>query len=146
MIYHCLVEEDVQRIMRHPRVMHASDGGTIVFGQGFPHPRSYGTYARVLGHYVREEQLLSLEEAIRKMTSLPAQRLKLQDRGLLKEGMWADVTLFDPQLISDVATWTEPHQYPLGIPYVIVNGVPVVSMGKWTEAYPGRVLHGPGKK
>ncbi|MCI0693030.1 D-aminoacylase [candidate division KSB1 bacterium] len=145
-IYHCLVEEDIERIMKHPRVMHASDGSTIEFGKAKPHPRSYGAFPRVLGRYVREKNVISLEEAIRKMTSLPAQRLELEDRGILKEGRWADVVVFDPQTVSDRATWTEPHQYPEGIPYVLVNGKLVVAEGKWTGDLPGTVLFGPGKK
>lgn len=145
-IYHCLAEEDLDRIMKHPLVMHASDGGTIEFGRAKPHPRSYGTFPRVLGQYVRQENLISRVDAIRKMTSLPAQRLQLQDRGILKEGMWADVVVFDPHTVIDRATWAEPHQYPIGIPYVVVNGKLVIDEGKWTEVLPGRVLYGPGKK
>ncbi|MFQ5825015.1 MAG: amidohydrolase family protein [bacterium] len=144
-IYHCLGEEDIERIMKHPRVMHASDGATIKFGKAKPHPRSYGTFPRVLGNYVREKKVISLEDAIRKMTSLPAQRLKLQDRGILKEKMWADVVVFDPQTVSDQATWAQPHQYPAGIPYVVVNGKLVIDEGKWTKVFPGKVLYGPGK-
>lgn len=143
-IYHCLNEDDVKRIMQHPLVMHGSDGATIEFGKAKPHPRSYGTYPRVLGRYVREQHVLPLEEAIRKMTSLPAKRLKLTDRGLLKEGMWADVVVFDPETVIDRATWTEPHQYPEGISYVLVNGTLVVDAGAWTGKFPGRVLYGPG--
>jgi hypothetical protein len=144
-IYHCLVEEDIERIMKHPRVMHASDGSTMEFGKAKPHPRSYGTFPRVLGRYVREKNVISLEEAIRKMTSLPAQRLELEDRGILKEGMWADVVVFDPQTVNDQATWTEPHQFPVGILYVLVNGKLVVDEGKWTGDLPGKVLYGPEK-
>ena len=142
-VYHCLVEEDVRKIMQHPLVMHASDGATIEYGKAKPHPRSYGTYPRVLGRYVREEKVVSLEEAIRKMTTLPAQRLNLQDRGALKEGMWADIVLFDPETVIDRATWTNPHQYPDGIPYVFVNGELVIMHGKWAGTHPGKVLRGP---
>lgn len=145
-IYHCLVEEDIERIMKYPRVMHASDGATIEYGKAKPHPRSYGTFPRVLGHYVREKKVISLVEAIRKMTSLPANRLELQDRGVLKEQMWADVVIFDPQMVLDRATWDEPHQYPLGIPFVVVNGILVIDDGKGTEVFPGKVLYGPGRK
>ncbi|MDP6966783.1 MAG: amidohydrolase family protein, partial [Candidatus Marinimicrobia bacterium] len=145
-IYHCLHEDDIKRIMQHPRTMHASDGSTIEFGAAKPHPRSYGTYPRVLGRYVREEGVISLEEAIRKMTSLPAQRLSLQDRGLIKEGMWADIVVFDPDSVIDTATWLEPHRYPEGIPYVLVNGRPVIDGGNRTEVFSGKILYGAGKK
>jgi len=139
-IYHCLVEEDVIRIMKHPLVMHASDGATIEFSKAKPHPRSYGTYPRVLGRYVREQKILSLEESVRKMTSLPAKRLGLKDRGVLKKGMWADIVIFDSGKVIDRATWTEPHQYPEGILFVLVNGEPVIDNEERTAMYPGRVL------
>ncbi len=145
-IYHCLAEEDVKRIMQHPLTAVASDGATIEYGKAKPHPRSYGTFPRVLGKYVREENVLTLEEAIRKMTSLPAQRLKLQDRGRLQPGAWADVVIFDPETVRDTATWTEPHQYPVGISYVLVNGRIVVDETGFTGRYPGRVIYGPGYK
>jgi len=144
-IYHCLVEDDVERIMKHPRVMHASDGATIEFGKAKPHPRSYGTFPRVLGRYVREKKVIRLEEAIRKMTSLPARRLNLRHRGILKPGMWADVVVFDPETVIDNATWQEPHQYPSGILYVVVNGELVIDNEEWTGQFPGMVLYGPGK-
>jgi dihydroorotase/N-acyl-D-amino-acid deacylase len=139
-IYHCINEEDVQRIMQHRLVMCASDGATREFGVAKPHPRNYGTYPRVLGHYVREEGVISLPEAIRKMTSLPANRLSLTDRGIIKEGTWADIVLFDPKTVIDTATWMEPHQYPEGIPHVIVNGELVIQDNRWTGAFPGKVL------
>ena len=145
-IYHCLAEEDVKRIMQHPRVMHASDGSTVKFGAAKPHPRSYGTYPRVLGRYVREKRVVSLADAIRKMTSLPAQRLRLQDRGILREGLWADIVVLNPRTVIDQATWTQPHQYPTGIDYVIVNGILVIDKGNWTGVFPGKVLCGPGVK
>lgn len=114
-------------------------------GDGVPHPRGYGNNARVLGEYVRNKKLIVLEEAIRKMTSLPAQVFQIKGRGLLREGMWADVVIFDAQKVTDRATFENPHQYPEGIPYVLVNGVPVVWEGKHSRAYPGQVIHGPGK-
>ncbi len=145
-IYHCVMEDDIERIMRHPLTMHASDGATIEFGKAKPHPRSYGTFPRVLGRYVRDKNVISLEEAIRKMTGLPAKRLKLQDRGALKQGMWADLVVFDPETVNDKATWIKPHQFPVGIHYVVVNGKLVIDEGQRTENFPGKVLYGPAKK
>jgi N-acyl-D-amino-acid deacylase len=142
-IYHAIAEEDVERILRSPFTMIASDGEIPAFGQGAPHPRSYGTFARVLGRYVRERKLLSLEEAIRKMTSLPAARLGLHDRGLLKPGMYADVAVFDPASVTDRATFAQPHQYAEGFRHVLVNGKPVLLDGRMTAERPGRVLYGP---
>lgn len=144
-IYHCLIEEDLVRIMKHPRVMHASDGATVEFGKAKPHPRNYGTFPRILAHYVRDEKVISLVEAIRKMTSLPARRLKLRHRGMLKKGMWADLVIFNPQTVLDRATWIQPHQYPIGIPYVVVNGEVVLDKGKLTRIFAGKVLYGSGK-
>ncbi len=108
--------------------------------KGLPHPRHYSTFPRILGRFVREEQVLSLEEAIRKMTGLPAEKLRWTDRGLLKEGYRADLVVFDPDTIIDRATFQAPHQYPLGIRHVIVNGKPVVYNGSHTQARPGSVL------
>jgi len=139
-----MLSEDVKAVMRHPAVMFGTDGYSLapygILGRGKPHPRSYGTYPRVLGMYVRDEGLLTVEDAIRKMTSLPAQRLGLQDRGLIKEGMCADIVVFDPEIVKDKATFTDPHQYPEGIEYVIVNGTTVIEKGKHTGALPGKVL------
>lgn len=145
-IYHAMDESDVERIMRHPATAIASDGGVSVFGQGVPHPREYGTFARVLGRYVREREQLTLEEAVRKMSGATAQRLGLRDRGLLREGLIADIVVFDPVRVRDHATFSEPHQYAEGIEYVLVNGTLVVDGGKHTGARPGRVLYGPGKR
>ncbi|HEY8470034.1 MAG TPA: D-aminoacylase [Longimicrobiales bacterium] len=139
-IYHVLDEGDVERIMRHPHTAIASDGRLTQPGEGHPHPRWYGTFPRVLGQYVRERGVLTLEEAVRKMTTLPADRLGLADRGRITEGAWADLVIFDPETVADRATFEDPHQYPEGIPYVIVNGVPVVDGGRFTDARPGRVL------
>ena len=139
-IYHCLNDEDIERIMRYRGGMVGSDGGITIFGRGVVHPRNYGTFPRVLGYYVREKGLLALEDAIRKMTSLPAQTLRLVDRGGLRVGAYADITIFDPQRVIDKATWENPHQYPEGIAYVIVNGKVVISRGKHTGALPGYVL------
>jgi N-acyl-D-aspartate/D-glutamate deacylase len=111
-----------------------------------PHPREYGTFARVLGRYVRERGVLTLEEAVRKMSGATAQRLGLQDRGLLREGFFADVAVFDPDRVVDRATFPEPHQYAEGVEYVLVNGTLVVDGGEHTGARPGRVLYGPGRR
>jgi N-acyl-D-aspartate/D-glutamate deacylase len=112
---------------------------------GKPHPRFYGTFPRVLGVYVREKEVLTLPDAVRKMTSFPAQITGLTDRGLLRPGMVADITIFDPKTVSDKATFQNPLQYPVGILYVVVNGVVVIDQGQHTGAKPGRVLYGRGK-
>ena len=143
MIYHVLDERDVERIMRHPYTAIASDGSLSRPGMGVPHPRAYGTFPRVLGVYVRERGVLALEEAVRKMTSLPAARLGLADRGRLAEGLVADITIFDARSVKDLATFQAPHQYPVGISYVIVGGVPVVDGGNFTANRPGKVLRRP---
>lgn len=145
-IYHAMSEEDVDRILQWPHTMIASDGGIQVAGEGVPHPRSYGTFARVLGHYVRERKVLTLEDAVRKMTSLPATRLGLSDRGLLKPGMKADIVVFDPLTVADKATYENPHQMAVGVATVLVNGHPVLLDGKLTGELPGRVLYGPAKR
>ncbi len=140
-IFHAIGEEDVQRIMQHPLAMIASDGGLVVPGQGHPHPRSYGTFPRVLGYYVREMGIISLEVALRKMTSLPAERIGLDNRGRIQEGMQADITIFHPGYIEDVGTFEDPHHYPNGINYVIVNGQLVYGgMEELTEVRAGTVL------
>ena len=142
-IFHAMAEADVQRILRHPATMIASDGEVPIFGKGSPHPRSYGTFVRVLGHYVRDLHVITLEDAVRKMTSLPAARVGLHDRGLLRPGMKADLVVFDPAMVADKATYENPHQFAVGVPYVVVNGVLIVDDGKVTGARPGRVLrHG----
>ena len=139
-IFHGIGEDDLQTFMRHPNTMFGSDAGVREFGKDMPHPRGYGNHARVLGRYVRELGLLRLEDAIRKMTSLPAAAFRLEDRGMLRPGAWADVVVFDPQTISDHATYENPHQYATGIRCVIVNGVPVVRDDAATGAKPGRPL------
>ena len=145
-IYHAMDEADVERIMQHPATAIGSDGGVSVFGESMPHPREYGTFARVLGRYVRERGVLSLEEAVRKMSGATAQRVGLQDRGLLREGFFADIAVFDPERVIDRATFAEPHQYAEGFEYVLVNGAVVVDGGEHTGARPGRVLYGPGRR
>src|SRR5919199_1757194 len=122
-IYHVLDEGDVRRIMRHPQTMIASDGRLSRPGDGHPHPRAYGTFPRVLGHYVRDEHVLALEEAVRKMTGMPAARLGVSGRGVLRPGAYADVVVFDPARVADRATFESPHQYPAGIEFVLINGV-----------------------
>lgn len=139
-IYHVLEEEDVERIMKHPQTMIASDGRLTQPGEGHPHPRWYGTFPRVLASYVRERNVLTLHEAIHKMTGQPAARMGLRDRGVLKEGAFADVVVFDPATVADRATFQEPHRYPDGIPYVIVNGAVAVDGGSYTGVRAGRVL------
>lgn len=136
-------EDDVRRVMRSPYGMVGSDGRAVaprgILGQGKPHPRYYGTFPRVLGHYVREG-VISLQEAVRKMTSAPAQRLGLRDRGLLRKGYKADITVFDPAKVRDEATFTDPHRFASGIPYVIVNGTIVIEKGKHVGTLPGKAL------
>ena len=142
-IYHAISEEDLERILRYPFTMIASDGGIPLFGQDVPHPRNYGTFARVLGRYVRERKILTLEDALRRMTSQPASRFRIFDRGLLRPGMKADVAVFDPATVVDKADFAHPHQYAEGFRHVLVNGIPVLADGKMTAARPGRVLYGP---
>lgn len=137
-ILHSMSEDDVCRVMRHPSTMIGSDG--IPTASGKPHPRLYGTFARVLGHYVRERKLLSLAEGVHRMTGLPARKFHLADRGEIREGAFADLVLFDPERIADVATYTDPRRYPEGIGWVFVNGTAVVRDGAQTGARPGRAL------
>ncbi len=145
-VYHAISEPDVERIMASPYTMIASDGGVIGPRDGVPHPRNYGTFARVLGRYVRERRVLTLEDAIRKMSALPAQRLKLYDRGLLRPGMFADIVVFDPDTVIDKADFGNPHQMSIGFTNVLVNGKAVLVDGKLTAERSGRVLYGAGKK
>ena len=140
MVYHFMSDGDVDRIMRHPQVAIASDSGVLAFGDGAPHPRGYGNNARVLGTYARDRHVIPLEEAIRKMTSLPATHFKLPGRGTIRAGYAADLVLFDPKTVADTATFEAPHSYAAGIPYVLVNGVVVVSNGTQTDARPGQVI------
>lgn len=139
-IFHAMDAGDVDRIMSHPQTMIASDGRLTRPGIGHPHPRWYGTFPRVLGHFVRERQLMPLETAIHKMTGMPAARMGLTDRGVVEEGAFADLVLFDPETVIDQATFTEPHQYPVGIDYVIVNGQLAVDDGTFVDARAGAIL------
>jgi N-acyl-D-amino-acid deacylase len=143
-VFHGMSEEDVKRIMKYPFNMFASDASIRVLNAGVPHPRGYGTNARVLAKYVREEKVLSLEEAIRRMTSLPAQKFQLKDRGLLKEGMAADIVIFDENEVKDVSTFEKPHAYSKGFHYVIINGVLTVDNEKHIGVRAGKALYGPG--
>ncbi len=144
MVRFSMCEEDVEYVMSHPLVMIGSDAGAMATDgplfKGKPHPRSYGTFARVLGKYVRERQILTLEEAIRKMTGLAAARFQLWDRGLLRPGCFADVTIFDPETILDQATFVDPHQYAVGVQYVLVNGQVCLDQGERTGNLAGRAL------
>ena len=144
-VFHTMSEEDVREIMRQPWVAHASDGSAInLDAAGLPHPRNYATVPRVLGHYVRDEGVLPLEDAVRKMTSLPAQILGIADRGQIRPGFVADLAIFDPDEIAETNSFEAPKSYPLGIPFVVVNGTLVIDGGEHTGARPGTVLKGPG--
>jgi N-acyl-D-amino-acid deacylase len=142
-------EEQTVEVLTHPLVMLCTDGFALAptgpLGGGMPHPRSYGTFPRFLGVYVREKKALSLPEAVRKMTSMPAAKLGLADRGVLRRGCWADVVVFDPKTVADTATYTRPEQYPVGIDQVLVNGRVVLDRGRITGVYPGQALVGPGR-
>jgi dihydroorotase/N-acyl-D-amino-acid deacylase len=143
-----MAERDVVLALKQPWVSINNDSqGTApdgILGQEHPHPRAYGTFPRILRKYVREEKALTLEDAIRKFTSLPAQRMRLGDRGVLKAGAWADVVVFDPAQVRDLATFAKPNQLSEGMRWVLVNGVPVIADGKATGSLPGKVLRGPG--
>lgn len=143
-VYHAIGPEDVDRIMQHPATAIGSDGPVGIFGEGAPHPRQYGTFARVLGHYVRERGIITLEEAVKKMSSQTARRLNIHDRGLITPGYFADIAVFDADEIIDRATFEDPHQYAVGMKYVMVNGEVVVEDGQHTGRRPGRILYGPG--
>jgi dihydroorotase/N-acyl-D-amino-acid deacylase len=141
-------EPDIVLALEQPWVAFDNDSsGTStegILGQEHPHPRAYGTFPRVLRKYVREEKKITLEDAIRKFSALPAQRMRLTDRGVLKAGMWADVVVFDPDTIRDVATFENPNRLSQGMDYVLVNGVAVIDQGKQTGVLPGKVLRGAG--
>jgi N-acyl-D-amino-acid deacylase len=143
-IYFAMCEEDLETIMRHPDAIFCTDGRAVApygpLGRGSVHPRYYGTYPRILGRYVREKKVIPLEEAIMKMTYLPARKIGLQKRGLLREGYQADITVFDKKQVLDLATFDEPHRYSKGIEYVIVNGQIVIDKGEHTGELPGRIL------
>jgi N-acyl-D-amino-acid deacylase len=144
MVYHYMSLEDVDTIYSYPNTIVASDGGVVRYGVGKPHPRSYGTNARVLADFVRERGLLTLEDAIRRMTSLPARTFGFQDRGIIRPGFVADLVLFDPDRVYDRATFAEPHRYSEGFDYVFVNGKAVVANGELTDERSGEFVRGPG--
>ncbi|MGB1657441.1 MAG: amidohydrolase family protein, partial [Longimicrobiales bacterium] len=143
-IFHSFDEGDVQTLMQSEFGMIGSDGSLVHFGRASPHPRGYGTFPRVLGHYARDLGVISVEEAVRRMTSAPADRLGFVERGRIEPGMIADLVVFDPVTVIDRATFDDPHQYPVGIPHVFVAGEAVVSEGDVTGARPGVVLRGRG--
>jgi N-acyl-D-amino-acid deacylase len=143
-IFHAIGEEDLQRILVHPATMIGSDGEITIFGRNHPHPRSYGTFVRVLAVYARDKKLLPLETAVQKMSAMPAQRLGLTDRGVLRPGLKADIAVFDAARVRDTATFEKPHSYADGVSYVLVNGQVIFEGGKMTPARPGRVLYGAG--
>jgi N-acyl-D-aspartate/D-glutamate deacylase len=147
MILFQLDEKDFLRAVTHPQVMIGSDGSSLAttgeMSAGKPHPRSYGTFPRVLGRYARDQRVLSLAEAVHKMTGLPARRLGLRDRGEIRVGAKADLVVFDPKQVADRATYEEPHRYPIGIDHVLVNGRFVIKDGEHTGSLPGRVLTPP---
>jgi len=149
-VYFHHAEEDMRYALKQPFVSIGSDGTAVKtegpLAAGHPHPRYYGTFPRVLGRYVREEKLITLEEAVRKMTSANAAKIRVYDRGLLRTGQWADVTIFNPDTIIDNATFEKPHQYATGVEYVIVNGKPVLERGTHIGARPGAILYGQGRK
>ncbi len=139
-VFHGMSDADLGTFMRHPNTMFASDSGVRRFNADMPHPRGYGTNARILGKYVREEKVLRLEDAIRKMTSLPARIFHLHDRGMLRENAMADLVVFDPETVADHSTYQDPHHYATGFRYLFVNGVLVVENDRITGARPGMIL------
>jgi N-acyl-D-aspartate/D-glutamate deacylase len=133
-------EDDIAELMQQPYTMTSSDGGLVAMGEGKPHPRNYGSFARKLSRYVRERQTVTLEHAIRSMTSLPAAVFGMKDRGVIREGAAADILIFDPEKVVERSTYTDPHQLAEGMVHVLVNGRLVIDDGKFTSALPGKVL------
>jgi len=148
-LYYHHKEEDMQYALKMPFVSIGTDGSAMTAdagSRGSPHPRSFGTFARLMGRYVRDEKVLTLEDAVRKATSANARKVRLYDRGVLRPGMWADVTVFNPETIADKATYENPYQYAVGVSYVIVNGKLVIDGARHTGARPGAILYGPGTR
>jgi N-acyl-D-amino-acid deacylase len=143
-VFHGMSEDDLRTFMRHPNTMVASDSATRQMNEDVPHPRGYGNNARVLGRYVREYGVIRLEDAVRRMTSLPAQTFRFRNRGLIREGMAADIVIFDPATVIDPSTYVQPHQYSTGVSQVFVNGVQVIIDQEHTNARPGKPIFGPG--
>jgi N-acyl-D-amino-acid deacylase len=146
MVFHGMSEKDVSNIMKVPFNMIASDAGIRILGSGSPHPRGYGTNARVLGKYVREKKIISLEEAIRRMTTLPARKFNIENRGIIREGAIADIVVFDENTVTDMATFEQPHQLSAGFSYVLVNGQVTVDQGKHIGTRAGKVIRWNGGK
>jgi N-acyl-D-amino-acid deacylase len=144
-IFHAMDEQDVIRIMQHPLAMIETDGDPVSYGDGYPHPRSYGAFPRVLARYVRELGVLTLEEAVKKMTSMPADQYNQKDRGRIIAGAYADLVVFDADKIQDQATYTDPHRYPTGIEHVMINGRFVIKSGALTGERPGMWIKGPAR-
>jgi len=144
-IFHAMDEQDVIRIMQHPLAMIETDGDPVSYGDGYPHPRSYGAFPRVLARYVRELGVLTLEEAVKKMTSMPADQYNQNDRGRIVEGAYADLVVFDADKVQDHATYTDPHRYPTGIEHVMINGRFVIKSGALTGERPGMWIKGPAR-
>jgi N-acyl-D-amino-acid deacylase len=149
-VYFMMSEENIKKQIRLPWLSFGSDAASMApeppFTKSAAHPRAYGNFARLLGKYVREERVIPLEEAIRKLSGLPATNLELDRRGFIREGMFADIAIFDPAAIADRATFEKPHQYAVGMRHVFVNGAQVLADGEHTGATPGRKLSGPGRK
>ena len=149
-VYFMMSEENLRKQIRLPWVSFGSDAGSMApelpFTKSSTHPRAYGNFARLLGRYVRDEKVVPLEEAVRKLSGLPATNLELEGRGFIREGMFADVVVFDPGTIADRATFEAPHQFAVGMKHVFVNGAQVLKDGEHTGAKPGRAVYGPGKK
>jgi N-acyl-D-aspartate/D-glutamate deacylase len=139
-IFHAMSEKDIEHFLQHPNTMIDSDGDLLNFGEGHPHPRCYGAFPKVLGYFVRDKKIISLENAIHKITYLPAEKIGLKDRGLIQEGAFADLVIFDFDTIADNSTYTDPHHFPSGIKYVLVNGEIVLEKEKITGKMPGNWL------
>ena len=137
-IFHAMSKQDIEHFLLHPNTMIDSDGDLLNFGEGHPHPRCYGAFPKVLGHFVRDKKIISLENAIHKITYLPAEKIGLKDRGRIQEGAFADLVIFDFDTIKDNSTYTDPHHFPSGIKYVLVNGIMILEQEELTGELPGK--------